>query len=303
MKKVGLVGFGIWGRNILRDLISIGVKVLVFDPEESKKKEASELGASFFSTNWNASHQVDAWIISSPAITHFEVLIDLIPSDKPIFVEKPLTCSLEEAIELEKYVDRPIFVMHNWRYHGGIKLLSEIVKSGELGDLRFFKSNRCNWTSPRSDVDSVWTLIPHDITIAYSILGHFPEPISAVEETYRGIARGMTAILGKSIPCVFEVSNRYFDKRREVRLHFEKGVAVLPDEKVDYIEIYFGDDRSKPDSVQMEKRKFEARAPLFEELSQFIDFLGGGKEPPTSLSEGIMVIKTIARLKELSRLK
>ncbi len=298
--QIGLAGCGIWGRNILRDLLLLEQEVFVVDPSESNRAKAISMGASATWPEKPDDVRPSGWIISSPAITHYEVLKNLISDEVPIFVEKPLTCDSEEAENLLSLGREDIFVMHNWKYHSGIQLLEELVKSRELGDLKFYKSNRCNWTSPRSDVDSVWTLIPHDITIASSMLGYFPKPKSAVVEIYNGIERGMTALLGDDIPCVLEVSNRYADKRREVRLHFSKGVAILKDEKVDFVEIYHGDDRSKPDSINYEKRQFSKESPLFAELKSFVGYLGGGKAPLSSLEEGVRVIQIIDELKILA---
>jgi predicted dehydrogenase len=151
-------------------------------------------------------------------------------------------------------------------------------------------------------VDSVWTLIPHDITIALSVLGEIPAPIAARVEEYQGVARGMTALLGRNPACVLEVSNRYGDKRREVRLHFTKGVAVLKNELVDYIEIYHGDDKTSPAEMKVEERKFEMIPPLYEELRIFLEFLRGGPSPKTDLKEGIEVIRVIEQLKKLAKL-
>lgn len=297
---IGLVGCGIWGQKILRDLLDLGAEVWAIDQDPEKLQKAKEMGASEVFQEIPFHNTPAGWVISTPAITHFEVLKFLFETGKPIFVEKPLTCDYEEARQLQNLKTAPTFVMHNWRYHAGIQMLSEIAKSGELGELIFYKSNRCNWTSPRSDVDSVWTLIPHDITIAYSVLGYFPKPRAAVVEEYGGIQRGMTALLGKNPACVLEVSNRYGDKRREVRLHFTKAVAVLKNEVVDFIEIYHGDDRSKPEEMRLEIRKFAPAPPLSRELEIFIDFLRGGPEPKTSLEEGIRVIKIIDQLKKLA---
>ena len=298
--SIGLVGCGIWGEKILRDLVALGAEVWVIEQDQRHLDKALELGAAKYLTDLPVDEAPDAWIVSTPATTHFEVLKSLYPYGKPIFVEKPLTCSFSEASQLLQLATSPTFVMHNWRYHEGIRLLSDIAKSGELGEVVFFKSNRCNWTSPRSDVDSVWTLIPHDITIAYSVLGYFPEPKAAVVEEYGGIQRGMTAFLGKNPACVLEVSNRYGDKRREVRVHFTKGVAVLKNETVDHLEIYHGDDRSKPEEIRLEIRKFEPIPPLRKELEIFLIYLQGGPAPETSLEEGVRVIQIIDQLKKLA---
>lgn len=299
--KVGLFGVGIWGQKILRDLVSLGAEVWIFEISENHRKIAEELGASRFKTNWPETDFPDAWIVATPAITHYGILKRLFETKLPIFVEKPLTCDYQEALELGKLATAPTFMMHNWRYHAGIRMLAELAKSKELGDLVFFKSNRCNWTSPRSDVDSVWTLIPHDITIALSVLGRIPNPIAAQVEDYEGVARGMTALLGRNPACVLEVSNRYGDKRREVRLHFTQGVAVLKNETVDYIEIYHGDDKTAPSEMRIEERKFEVVPPLYEELRVFLGFLHGGPPPPTDLQEGIEVIRVIEELKKLAK--
>lgn len=299
--KVGLFGVGLWGQKVLRDLISLGAEVWIYETSLIHKEIAIELGAARFSLEWPEADFPDAWIVATPAITHFEILKRLFETRLPIFVEKPLTCDYQEALELAKLSTSPTFVMHNWRYHSGIRKLSELAKSKELGDLVFFKSNRCNWTSPRSDVDSVWTLIPHDITIALSVLGEMPSPIAACVEEYGGVARGMTAFLGGNTACVLEVSNRYGDKRREVRLHFTKGVAVLKNETVDFIEIFHGDDKTTPAKMKIEHRKFEVIPPLYEELRIFLEFLRGGPAPETDLKEGIEVIRVIEELKKLAK--
>jgi predicted dehydrogenase len=298
--EIGLIGCGIWGRNILRDLIGLKQSVIVVDPSSENRIKALEMGATQVFDCKPENIFPKGWVIASPAVTHYKLLRTLSEDKVPIFVEKPLTCDLQEAEELLKIDGYQIFVMHNWLYHAGIQMLADIVKSGELGELVFLKSNRCNWTSPRSDVDSVWTLIPHDITIASYLLGYFPKPKAAVVEVYNGQQRGMTAFLGDEIPCVLEVSNRYADKRREVRLHFTKGVAVLKDENVHYIEIYHGDDQSKSTDIRREERYFDITSPLVRELTSFLDYLAGGIPPLTNLEDGVKVIQIIHELKNIA---
>jgi predicted dehydrogenase len=297
---IGLIGCGIWGQKILRDLVSLQANIWVIDKDLNKLQIAKEMGASKTFSFIPKDQEPNGWIVSTPASTHHEILLELFPLGKPIYVEKPLTCSAEQANQLLDYATVPVFVMHNWRYHKGVQLLTELARSKELGELVFMKSNRCNWTSPRSDVDSVWTLIPHDITIAFNVLGYFPKPLGAVVEEYNGIQRGMTAFLGKNPACVMEVSNRYADKRREIRLHFTKGVAVLQNETVDFVEIYHGDDQSSPSEMKLEIRKFDPVPPLFEELKSFLEYLQGGFPPLTRLEEGVEVIRIIDKLKKLA---
>lgn len=300
--KIGLVGCGIWGKNILRDLISLNTEVYVYDIEETKKKDAFDLGASKFFTSLQELDSLDGLVISTTATTHVKILDSIKDFNRPIFVEKPLCTNSSDLETIRKFSDKKIFLMHVWRYHTGIIKLGEIVRSKELGEVVKIKTTRTNWTSPRIDTDSVWTLVPHDITIVLEILGYIPEPRFATCEIYNGEPKGMLAVLGDSNEFIFEVSNRYFDKRREVRVHFEKGVAVLINENVDFIEIYHGDENSVLDGVKIEKRKFDPSPPLRKELSVFIDFLSGGESPKSDFKEGINVVETVLKLRNLAGL-
>ncbi|MGH7886023.1 MAG: Gfo/Idh/MocA family protein [Thermodesulfobacteriota bacterium] len=300
--KIGLIGCGIWGKNILRDLILLGVEVYVYEVDEKEKENSLKLGANKYITKMEELSYLDGIIISTPATTHANILNSLEDFDRPIFVEKPLCTSESDLESIKKLADKDIFLMHIWRYHAGIIELGKINKSKELGELVRLKTSRTNWTSPRVDTDSVWTLAPHDITIALEILGYIPKPNYATCEVYNGEPKGMVAVLGKSSEFIFEVSNRYFDKKREVRGHFEKGVAVLKDEKVNFLEIYHGDENSKLEKVKVEKRYFNNDFPLKKELSAFIDYINCGEPPKSNLQEGIDVIETVLKLRELTGL-
>lgn len=300
--NIGLIGCGIWGKNILRDLIYLGAEVYIYEVDEKEKENASELGASGYFTKLEKLNSLDGFIISTSATTHANILKSLDDFNKPIFMEKPLCTTSHDLESIRRFEDKDIFLMHIWRYHSGIIKLREIVESKELGELIKLKTVRANWTSPRVDTDSVWTLVPHDITTALEILGYIPEPRFATCETYNGEPKGMLGVLGNSPKFIFEVSNRYFDKRREVRCHFEKGVAVLKDEKVNYIEIYRGGAESKPESVKFEKISFDNYSPLKRELLAFFDYINGGDPPKSNLSEGIDVTETVLKLRKLAGL-
>ena len=180
------------------------------------------------------------------------------------------------------------------------RMLAAIARSGELGDVLGIRSTRANWTSPRRDTDSIWNLAPHDITIAKAVLGHIPSPRAAVVENHQGMARGMTAMLGNDPYCVFEVSNRYERKEREVRVHGTNGIAILKDEKVNWIDVYLGDQYSE--NFLHEARPFEPQEPLYLELMDFLQYLDGGSKPISTFSDGLEVIKTIHELQRFANL-
>lgn len=299
-KKIALVGCGIWGQKILRDLLSLHCIVDVFDVNEAPSAHALSIGAQSFNTGLPAGDSYDGIIVATPSTTHRSILERIAPLELPTFVEKPLTTSLEDALRLGEVLHERVFVMHIWLYHPGICMLSEIAKSEELGKVLSLRSRRCNWTSPRKDTDSIWNLAPHDITICQAILGYLPTPVFSKVERYRdNTARGMIGVLGDSPSFIFEVSNRYETKLREVRLHCENGVAVLRDEKVDYLEIYHGDDESDFEKIEIEQRRFGPNSALIEELREFINYLEGGSSPRSSFEHGVEVVRVINSLIEM----
>ncbi|WP_234573272.1 Gfo/Idh/MocA family protein [Rhodohalobacter sp. 614A] len=301
-KKIALVGCGIWGQNILKELIILNSEVHVFETNPALRDTAIKLGAVQFSDGLpSVNDNFDGLIVATPSTTHRPVLEKLAGLDIPVFLEKPLTTNLEDALALRELSHDDIYLMHIWLYHPGILMLKDIAQSKELGNVLGVRSTRANWTSPRTDTDSVWNLSPHDITIAKAVLGYIPDPKSAIAECHHGIIRGLVALLGDDPYCIFEVSNRYERKVREVRIHCEKGVAILEDEKVDAIKIVRGDAASDPKKMEIEFRKFDKTPPLRFEIREFLDFLNGGATPRSSFEDGLEVIKTIHDIVELAK--
>jgi predicted dehydrogenase len=151
-------------------------------------------------------------------------------------------------------------------------------------------------------VDSVWNLAPHDLTLAIEILGAIPPPRAALAEVHDGRAVGLTAFLGDDPWLVFDVSNRYRDKRREVRVHGAHGVAVMADPDLGRIQITRGDPFSSPSDAVDEVRSFSTESALTRELTAFLTFLDGGPPPKSSAIEGVDVVRCVARLRELAGL-
>ncbi len=150
-------------------------------------------------------------------------------------------------------------------------------------------------------MDSIWNLAPHDLTLAIEILGAIPEPRAAMAEVHEGRAVGLTAMLGRLPAQVFEVSNRYHDKRREVRLHCRDGVAVMKDPDAGHIELVFGG--AAAPNARVEKRACPGEPALRRELRAFLDHLSGGPPPKSDAAEGLAVVRTVAALRKLAGLE
>jgi predicted dehydrogenase len=299
-KTIALLGCGIWGQKILSELISAEASVDVFEPDDGLHGIAKSLGASKCFAKWVDFSTYDGIIIATPSSLHRSHLERTLPLNIPIFVEKPLTTNLADALALATLPTDKLFVMHTWTYHPGILELKEIVSSGKLGQLMGIRSTRANWTSPRKDTDSVWNLATHDITIAKALLGRIPGPVFAIAERYHGVIRAFTGVLGSNPGFLFEVSNRYEKKIREVRLNFEGGIVLFEDDEPKVIKIFYGDSGSNIESMRVEHRHFAQDRALGLQIREFIDYLNGGKPPRNTFNEGLEVVKTIHELVQLS---
>ena len=306
-----LVGHGIWGKLILRDLLALRRSVWVVESHEIHRTKAAEvLAASKYSHHTRAVATIDeipcrraGWVIATPAVTHEEVTLQVLQRSGPVLCEKPLTTDLPSAQRLVAAGGDRLFVGHIWCYHPGVELLASIARSGELGPVTQLRTWRANWTSPRQDVDSVWNLAPHDVSLAQFILQTSPQPVAAFAEFQQDRCVGMLGVLGTSanpsqMPrAIFEVSNRYGDKRRELRLHCRDGVAVISDTASSHVQIT----RSAPDgSPLVETRPFSKESALLRELSAFCDHVDGGPPPLTTAAQGLEVVAAITKLRQIA---
>lgn len=300
---VTLFGLGVWGARIARALAAQGTTLDVVDPDADKQHLAMETGARSFKRRPDIAPDSQGIIIATPSTTHFALIKELVHFGLPIFVEKPLTTDLKQARSLVGINSESVFVMHTWLYHPGIQLIADIRKSGELGELLYLRTQRVNWTSPRKDTDSIWTLLPHDLVIARAILGTYPEPKYAAAEVHEQVPRGLVSIMGERPHVLIEISNRFWQRGREIRANFTGGSVWLKDEATPYLEIAFGDHRVDAESARVVRRTFSLEPdPLTTQLLAFLRFLEGGPAPESSLKEGIEVVAQIDRIRKLAHL-
>lgn len=299
--RIGLIGYGIWGKKILKSILKNDISANVYDIRHEYSIEVSESGGLFFE-DWELflEQEVDGYIVASATSSHKEVLLQIQPKAKPIFVEKPLTNSYidVEILKNKNLVD--VYMMHIWKYHPGVRLLTEIAASGKIGKLLGVKSRRTNWTSPRNDTNSLWNLGIHDLSICEIILGLIPKQKQVIVEKHNGVIRGATVLMGREPYYTFEVSNRYPDKNRDIRLFGTKGVAILKDEKVNYISLIIGDDLSDLQNIEEKRIPFDATLPLDLEIKEFISFLNGGLPPMCNIAEGFRLIDHLLEIENLA---
>jgi len=278
--RIGLVGCGRWGRYVLADLRELGAEVFVADlsGEDGAVRTAADLPA------------VDGVVVASPATTHAAVVRSIAERGVPIFCEKPFTTDVAAARELVALAGDRIHLMHIWRYHPGVECLGALARSGALGRVHGVRSTRVNGPSPRLDTDPVWTLVPHDLTVAIEVLGHIPPPRAAVADVVAGRPLGLWGLCGEDPWLIIEASTRHREKRRTVSVHAEGGVAVLAGDDATAVRI------ERLDGV--EEVPFVPEPPLRRELAAFLGHLDGGPPPKSDAAEGLAVVEAVQALRD-----
>ena len=245
--------------------------------------------------------RLDGFIVATPTATHAEVVESLLSYGVPIFVEKPLTPSVEAARRLVRLAGERIFVMDKWRYHPGIEALRDQARSGALGDIRAVRSFRLGWGNPHRDVDAIWILIPHDFAIAYEILGYLPAAQAAYTSLRGNAGSDLVAVLGGHQGCavVAEISAFHPISRRAVTVIGTKGSAQLGDSYDDRI---FLAAAGSPAGAKPIEIPLSAEMPLRRELTAFLAHIDGGPPPRSSAAEGLLVVERIAEIRRLAGL-
>jgi predicted dehydrogenase len=299
--RIALLGCGRWGKHILRDLKELGTNVCVIaNSVESRENAKNGNADEIFPDIRSIAHPIDAAIIATPSTIHYKGIMDVV--DKfgkiPIYVEKPMCTTIEEAEILLKSHSDHVFVMHKWRFHNGILKLGELVQSGELGKLKGIKLIRNGWGNPHKDVDCTWVLLPHDLSIIIEIIGYIPPINNSIIDFADNRISGLIAILSNEKHWAsIEISDRSPEHRRETIVYFENGIGRLTDSYDDHIEVFKTQNQHLNNKVETEKIYFENNLPLHQELHSFIEYVKGERyAPKSSVKDAFEVVKTICSL-------
>jgi predicted dehydrogenase len=216
MVNIGIIGCGYWGLKHARNFHELAGADLtaICDLEEDSLRHIKDQ-YPYVSTTTNCAELlndgVDAVVISTPVSTHYQLAKDALLHDKHVMVEKPLTASSDQAMELVALAEsrqRLLMVGHIYEYHPAVDFLRKLINSGELGDIYSIEAARLNLGLFRPDVNVLWDLAPHDLSIVLSLLGE-----DAVEVGAHGS--------GHIDPTICDVAHLelVFPKRTMVHIH------------------------------------------------------------------------------------
>jgi predicted dehydrogenase len=188
--NVAVVGCGYWGKNLVRNFNQLDALSMVCDATPTGLATAAELAPqATIVENIQQVFETDVpgVVIATPAETHYHLAKQALSAGKDIFVEKPLALTYEqgaELIQLAQMRQRILMVGHVLEYHPAVVRLLELVRSGELGKVRYIYSNRLNLGKIRHEENILWSFAPHDIAVILRLIGSLPFQVIACGGSY-----------------------------------------------------------------------------------------------------------------------
>ncbi len=184
--KVGVIGCGYWGKNLVRVFNQLGCLEIICDTNqtigESYRKNLPEIHFTENPDEVIKSKNIQAVVIATPAFTHYRLAKSSIEHGKHVFCEKPLAINIDEGqdlVKLAKKMNVILMVGHILHYHPAVKKLKQIISQGQLGKIHYMYSNRTNIGRIRHEENILWSFAPHDISLMLSISGNLPVEVCA----------------------------------------------------------------------------------------------------------------------------
>ncbi len=185
--KVGIIGCGYWGPNLIRNFVEIPTSD-VLAVADLREERLSHIKTCYPQVMVTEDYRdlftlgLDAAVVATPPATHFSLARDCLRRGLHVLVEKPLTLNsrrAEELIELAEAQGLILMAGHTFEYNSAVRALKRIIDSGELGQIYYVDAVRVNLGLFQPDLNVLWDLAPHDISILLYILGHAPIAASA----------------------------------------------------------------------------------------------------------------------------
>jgi predicted dehydrogenase len=317
MLNIGVIGYGYWGPNIVRNFNGIddATVVSLCDLNEGALGKANKLYPAIATTtnvdDVLASKDIDAVAVITPVFTHFDLARKALENGKHVFVEKPFTATVAQAEELIELADKKnlkIMVDHTFLFTGAVRKIKEFVDEGALGKLYYYDSMRVNLGLFQHDVNVVWDLAPHDFAIMDYVIPEKPLALSATGEVhYNGFedVAYVTVYCENNVIAHFNVNwlspvkvrntliggNKkmlvWNDLEADEKIKiYDKGVDVKTRENVyDLLVSYRSGDAWVPRVAQVEALKAEAQ--------YFVDCITNNQTPMNDGLSGLRVVKML----------
>jgi len=320
--KFGVIGYGYWGPNIVRNLMNLdGVEVhsiAEISPAARARAQKAYPGLKVTSSAEDVltSSEIDVVAVISPVWTHYELAKAALENGKHVFVEKPFTSKSsqgQELIELAERKNLKIMVDHTFLFTGAVRKIKQLLDDGALGNLYYYDSTRVNLGLFQHDCNVLWDLAPHDLSIMDYLIKSDPEAIVA---TGQGHLNGhedvayMTLYFPEKVIAHINVNWLSPVKVRTTLIGGEKRMVVWNDLEADEkVKVYDkGVNISTREGLyellvsyrsgDMWSPQLEQAEALRHELAYFVECISNGQQPFNNGQAGLRVVKMLEAASE-----
>ena len=315
---VALVGYGYWGPNILRnymDLASADLRWACDTRLERCESAATRYPSVRVTTSCDevlADPEVEAIVIATPISTHYDLTMRALGAGKHVFVEKPMATSVCECDEMDAAAEKlglTLMVGHTFVYSPPVRLVKEIIDSGDLGEIYFVTSSRINLGLHQSDASVVWDLMPHEASILEYWLGEAPCAVSAMGRSCIKNHVSDVAFIHLRYPSgvIAELRVSWLSpvKLRQTMVVGSKKMLIYDDtESVEKVKIFdhgvtfhdpetFGQFQLSYRTGDIVSPHVDGLEPLQAEASHFVECVQTGRRPITDATTGRSVVSAL----------
>jgi len=315
--RFGVIGYGYWGPKVIRnlDLLEEAKVVAICDKSAASRQKAERLYAGVTITDdaneLMTSPDIDAIAVVTPVWTHYELAKAALENGKHIFVEKPFTSNsaqAEELIALAAKKNLKIMVDHTFLFTPAVQKIKQLLEEGELGKLYYYDSTRVNLGLFQHDVNVIWDLAPHDLSIMDHLIVESPEAIVATGQTHLNGHEDIafiTLYFPDKVVAHLNVNWLSPVKVRTTMIGGEKKMLVWNDIEADEkVKVYDrGVNVSSREGVynllinyrsgDMWAPRIEQAEALTRELAYFVDCIVNDKTPMNDGKAGLRVVKML----------
>ncbi len=318
--QIAVVGFGYWGAKHVRVLSSTpGIDVTVVDAHPGRLTEAAARfpGATLARSLGEVLPAVDAVVVATPPRTHARLAQQALEAGRHVLVEKPLTTDVRDAEVLVETAQRrgvTLMVGHTFEYNAAVRKLRELVRSGTLGRILYVDTARLSLGRYQSDVNVIWDLAPHDVSIVSYVLDELPSSTavwahSHISNQHADVAYVRLDFENSGVRAYVHVSWLSPAKVRRVTVVGEQKMAVYDDmSDAERIRVYdIGVDVQGIDAPaaayalpvtyrtgDIVSPYIAFSEPLLEQDQHFVDCIRTGRCPATPGQRGLDVVRVLA---------
>lgn len=316
--RTGVIGAGYWGPNLIRNFYKLPQAELLYVADK-RQDRLDHIESLYPGVRTSRDYhdllqsQVEAVAIATPVSTHFKIAMDCLEAGKHVLVEKPIACSSQDAQTILEAAERlGLLVMtgHTFLYNPAVMALKAIIESGEIGRVYYVNSTRVNLGLYQPDINVVWDLAPHDVSILIDVLGHAPVSASArggmyVKRNVHDVAY-LSLFFPDEVMADLRVSWLDPNKIRRLTIVGSKKMIVYDDiEPVEKVKIYDKGVEVQPYTDTFEEFHLayhygevntvplEWQEPLELECVDFVESIRQGRKPRSDGQLGLKVVQVL----------